>query len=115
MSKINSVGTKESYWRKLIDQWQSCDLSQKAFCKSKGVSPSTFGYWKRKLEHTQVSEESIVFYPLTVAKPAVAEKVATTEGSGISLLLNNGKYRLEFNDDFSKGALEKILAVMEGI
>lgn len=115
MSKVSYVGSKEDYWGKLIAQWKSGDLSQKAFCQSKGVSPGTFGYWKRKLEQAQASEESIVFHPLTVVSPLTAEKVAATEGSGISLLLNNGKYRLEFNDNFSQGALEKILAVMEAI
>lgn len=113
MSKMNCIGSKENYWGKLIKQWQSGDLSQKAFCQSKGVSPTTFGYWKKKLAYTQVGEESIAFFPLSVARPTVTEVVAVEDGSGISLLLKNGKYRLEFSDDFSREALKKILTVVE--
>lgn len=115
MNKLSSIGSKEDYWRKLIEQWQNGDLSQKAFCSSKGVSAGCFYYWKRKLTGRQLNDQKVAFHPLTVSAPSAGENSSTRNGSGLSLLLSNGKYRLELSDDFSLKALKKVLMVMEAL
>jgi len=43
------------YWQGLIKSWARSRLSQAAFCRKRGLSYATFGYWKRRLEENHAS------------------------------------------------------------
>lgn len=37
-------------WQEVVDRYRRSGLSQREFCDDEGLSPSTLGYWLRKLE-----------------------------------------------------------------
>ncbi len=52
MSKRHSTSSKgKSWWSAQVAAWRSSGLSQRAFCEQRGLSPSTFGKWRRRLVH----------------------------------------------------------------
>lgn len=49
-----SKGTKRArrslaQWQRLIGEQADSDLTQSAFCRARGISPSSLKYWKRRL------------------------------------------------------------------
>jgi hypothetical protein len=49
---------KQSLWRARIEEWRGSGLSQSRYCRERGISLATFGYWKRCL--AEKSEERFV-------------------------------------------------------
>ncbi len=49
----------KAQWQQLVSLQQSSGLTQKAFCEQEGLSPATFGYWKRKLRKAARAEEAV--------------------------------------------------------
>ena len=56
-----------------VDAWQRSGMSQAAFCRSRGVSVKSFGYWRRK--HAQAAGPSRALVPIMVddGVPLLAE------------------------------------------
>ena len=50
MNKPSTSRRSADEWRSLIDEQQRSGQSQAAFCHQRGVSLSSFGYWRRKLK-----------------------------------------------------------------
>ena len=38
----------ENYWKSLVIEWSQSGIGPLAFCRSKGISSSTFFYWRKK-------------------------------------------------------------------
>jgi len=45
----------EAFWRDLLAQWRSSGGSIRAFCRQHGLAVSTFGLWRKRLNHEQQS------------------------------------------------------------
>lgn len=52
--------TKEVYWQKRIQEWDTSDLSQIKFCEANGLSRSTFLYWRTKFLEKEKPTKSFV-------------------------------------------------------
>jgi putative transposase len=64
-------------WQRLIAEQADSDLTQSAFCRARGISPSSLKYWKRRLAGLAASTVDVAgpgFVELTaaVADDAVA-------------------------------------------
>ena len=64
-------------WQRLIAEQAESDLTQSAFCRARGISPSSLKYWKRRLAAptariADVSEPGFVELTAAVADHMVA-------------------------------------------
>jgi hypothetical protein len=70
---------KQALWRARIDEWRESGLSQSRYCRERGISLATFGYWKRRLD--EKSEERFVLF-----KPQAPRR----KGKRLCLILPDG-------------------------
>ncbi|KJK17980.1 hypothetical protein UB46_34425 [Burkholderiaceae bacterium 16] len=45
----------EAFWRDLLAQWRNSGGSIRAFCRQHGLAVSTFGLWRKRLNHERQS------------------------------------------------------------
>jgi len=55
--------SRKAKWGAILEGWESSDLSQAEYCRSQGVSLSSFFYWRKKLKCPR-SGESVRFVKL---------------------------------------------------
>jgi len=48
---MESKEEKRERWRLLVEQYQRCKKTQRAFCKSQGLTLWVFRYWLRKYDN----------------------------------------------------------------
>lgn len=113
MARSSNDNERKKYWEAHLINQKSSSLSQKQYCINNKISLSTFGYWKRKLGTS--SKNEVQFFPVpipheTVQIPLNSRKVGD---SGLFLVANQGKYRIEFDNSFSPIILKKVLSVLE--
>jgi hypothetical protein len=58
MTGRTSVG-REEYWRDVIRQQRSSDLSISAFCRERDLAEGSYFYWRRKLTKGQRQKGSV--------------------------------------------------------
>lgn len=71
------VRRSPAQWQRLIAEQDDSDLSQSAFCRARGISPSSLKFWKRRLAAplagiADVSGPGFVELTAAVADEAVA-------------------------------------------
>ena len=42
------TGKKAGHWRALLGEWKESGLSQREFCRRRGISFSAFHYWRHR-------------------------------------------------------------------
>ena len=83
-------------WQRLIDEQESCGLTQKAFCEQADIPVATFCYWKRKLKRVDPSpsDEGVTTQAVSlddwIELPATATATASPSGWHIELDLGGG-------------------------
>lgn len=82
-------------WRSLVEQQRRSNQTQAAFCRERGVSLSSFGYWRRKLgSPTSTGTQGDKDPPLWIEWPATVDRQpsprATSEAPGWDLELDLG-------------------------
>ncbi len=102
----SSTPSKEEFWRNHIQSCSQSNLSQERYCREHGLALSTFSYWKRQLAKSRDREPR--FFPLMLQGPPTAKKTA-----GLSLYLNDDKYRIELSEDFSSSSLKQLVSVLD--
>lgn len=112
MSSIQSEKqeTRCKYWQSHVSHWKSSGMSQRAYCLENKIALSTFTYWHRKFKK-KVEEEQPQFYPLTLQ--AILNVGNDSKDSGLRLLLQEGKYCIDIEEDFSSTALQKLVQALE--
>ena len=80
MSKQASV----VQWERRFASWRSSGLSQRAWCLRHGISPQTFGYWRRRLS------SGVAMLPVVVEAGDEVAPVEVMLGNGVSLRLPSG-------------------------
>ncbi len=100
------------YWQKHIKNWKRSGLSQREYCRKRGISASAFYYWHRKLKK-QSKVEQPQFYPLIL--PDVPGAGCNDTASGLRLFLHERKYCIDIEKEFSAASLKKIIATLEGM
>ena len=97
---------RRKYWTGQVQQWRESGLTQREFCKREGISIERLGAWKRRLDHENRSESSIVAVP-----PKIVSSALFTSRPALGLLVDE-RYRVEIPDAFSPSTLEAILQVL---
>jgi hypothetical protein len=98
---------RREYWRALLEECRRSGLTQAAFCRRRGISPGTLGYWKcllaREARRTPVPAPTpagparLRFLPVQVApsppSPATAGGIAglSHEPADIEIVLAQGR------------------------
>lgn len=47
---------KQIYWLEKVQEYKLSGKSMSEYCRSQGISPSTFDHWKRKLINVEVDK-----------------------------------------------------------
>ena len=100
---------KQASWQEHIQSWEQSGLSQKAYCRAQSLGLSTFGYWRRKINHG--SEDRPRFYPLTVM-PSLEKQIKEPCG-GLQLIIGEKRFLIEISNDFSEQALKRLIVTLE--
>jgi hypothetical protein len=64
---------KAKRWLAQIDAWQRSGMTQAAFCRARGLSVKSFGYWRRKQVQAEAPSQALVPIMVDAAIPALAE------------------------------------------
>ena len=100
---------KSKAWAKRIDEWEHSGLSQAAFCRERGLTPSNFHRWKARIKQQRPSPGP--------GAPKLVEVVGYRDQQGSSApplrLQIKGRFTLELAPDFSEALLLKTLRVLE--
>ena len=93
------------HWTKVINDWRSSGLTRNAYCRHKGIKPSTLDYWrplivesgshsmapiKEKLPKAAVADERLTLVPVKIIDPprkATPEVLTLKSPSGWQVLL----------------------------
>ncbi len=55
-----SQSQREIRWREMCREFRDSGMSRKAFCESRGVAASSFGYWLEKTSAEGIAENSLL-------------------------------------------------------
>jgi len=84
-------------WRELIEEQRRSGLSQRAFCRARGLTVSTFYAWKQRLQEAGGARESFetLFTPLAGVSAgehgAPGWEIELDLGAGVVLRLRRGR------------------------
>lgn len=101
------VRAAREYWSVEVQQWSGSGLTQKEYCKQKGISCERFGAWKRRLEREEQGHRGAI-----VAIPSEIVSSALLSMRPILGLVVKERYRVEIPDSFSPATLEAVLQVL---
>jgi hypothetical protein len=97
---------REPYWRQVVDRWKQSGLAVPAFCRREGLNQGTFYHWRWELKRRDRSKTA--FLPVHV----IADKPAPPTGSGIEVVLANGR-SLRIGVGFDSHTLVQVVALLE--
>ena len=91
---------KRRQWSSHVEQWQSSGVSQKEYCRRKGLKLSSFYYWKKRLKQN-ASPMALVQVPVKLA------------GCSQGLVLIVGDcYKVEIGDNFQPSTLTRLVKTL---
>ena len=95
--------------RKLMKEQDESGISVAEFCRKRGLSDSTFSYWKKIRNKKKVAKEkpSSQFTEVIVKEPELKP-----ESSGSGITLNVGKASITVERDFDKQTLINLMEVL---
>jgi hypothetical protein len=94
--------SRHQIWQEHIEAWERSGLTQKQYCREKGLKLPTFGLWRKRL--LRPLQENLTFID---ANLRVQEEAATGK-MVLQLLLPNG-VRLGLNEYASESLLQQVL------
>ena len=101
------VRAAREYWSGEVQQWLGSGVTQKEYCKQKGISYERFSAWKRRLERKNKDRSGAVVAIPSETVSAALFTVRPTLG-----LVVKERYRVEIPDSFSPATLEAVLQVL---
>lgn len=79
------------YWRRHLEAWHQCDLTQEAYCASHGLSTKSFYRWHRKEKAAiAATTSSLTLVPVSVGTPATGSVVRLHSPGGWRIELPGG-------------------------
>jgi hypothetical protein len=131
MAQVKDVGQdpafRERQWRERVDAWRGSGQTQRAFCKARGISGSSFSRWKAELARrdqlrAEASGEIAASGGSTgrrtealgwteVGWPSASAE-CVPEGSGFEVFLPRGR-SVRLGPRFEAESLRRLLAVLE--
>ena len=100
-------------WRRLIAGWRDSDTSVASFCAAHSVQPSSFYYWRRRLEEVSTASAAASSALALSFVEVTAERAPPTHASTYEVLLPNGR-RVLVPAAFDEHVLHRLLAIVEG-
>ena len=70
----------------LIAEWVSSHSTQREFCQSRGLKPSTFSYWHKKYQEAHVRQPA----PFTEIVPEANSTIEICYPNGVKVCLPEG-------------------------
>lgn len=105
--------TKGKFWQAHIAAWKTSGLSQQVYCRNNHLAVATFGYWRRKLNLlVEKQNNKPRFYPLAIAAPKQAASTPKFENT-IRLSLDDKRFVIEIDDEFSPATLQRLILALE--
>ena len=108
-NRIRIEQKKQACWQEHIQSWEQSGLSQEAYCKTKSLALSTFGYWRRKIIHSSADRPR--FYPLALM-PSF-ENQSKAQSGGLQLIIGEKRFLVEIGNDFSEQVLKRLIVTLE--
>lgn len=101
---------KSKVWAKRIKDWEQSGLSQAAFCRERGLTPSNFHSWKARLkQQAQEAEPN----PRNMVEVTRIQPERLSPPAPPLRLEVNASYVLELAPGFDEALLLKTLRVLE--
>lgn len=97
---------KNKFWQAHVKGWEQSGISQSEYCRRKGLSLRSFGYWKKKY----FQKSPVTFVPVAVKTSPFP---ASLSGPSLKLLTRTG-YGIEIGDGFKPETLRKLLDTLAG-
>ncbi|MGD9660560.1 MAG: hypothetical protein AB7U63_04770 [Porticoccaceae bacterium] len=110
-SSVEVCSEKAAYWSEHIAAWQRSGLNQGAYCRRHGLSQSSMGYWRKRLETTADKASASFVTLVPVPLPASAQADVTTAPEPILVHVGNA-FRIEISGDFAAPVLEKLVRTL---
>jgi hypothetical protein len=89
MHKSNQSKTRSTVWGTHIQDWQTTEQSQSAYCKAHDLNYHCFIYWRRKLvgptKRKTKPAGSSAFVPVQSSPMIVVEELSLTLSNGMTL------------------------------
>ena len=102
---------KAAYWAGHFESWRGSGLSQGAYCRRYGLSQSSWGYWRKRLEAATGKEGASCATLVPVPLPASAQADMTTVPAPILVHVGNA-FRIEIRGDFAAPVREKLVRTL---
>ena len=99
---------KSEFWQKHMQAYEVSGLSQQEYCRQYSLALSTFGYWRRKIMRSTTDKPR--FYSLTISTATVS---ASDKSTTIALYLNDDRFHIEVDENFSTILLKKLVTALE--
>ena len=106
LRKKESKQEKRDKWEKEIDAQKASNLSKRQWCLQRGISSTTFYYWKRKFKEEAAQQESPRFFE-------VLEEKISSEDSGLEISV--GGVIVHLRKNFDEQTLVRCLHTLGGI
>ena len=110
-SAVEVCSEKAAYWSEHIVAWHRSGLSQGAYCRRHGLSQSSMGYWRKRLETATGKESASCVTLVPVPLPASAQPDMATVPAPILVHVGNA-FRIEISGDFAASVLEKLVRTL---
>jgi hypothetical protein len=104
MEVIMERDEKREYWQAVLDLYRESGMGVKGFCEKEGVSIHQFGYWRKRLRETTVSQ-SDGFVALQFAD----------ESSPQSIRVRIGSFAVEVPAGFDGEDLKRVLVALASV
>jgi len=91
-----------------MEKWSASGLSQRRFCEERGISFSTFCYWRRRLRGESEVESQAPFIPVEIKPPNGARRPSHYEVR----LESGARIRVPF--DFESDSLLRLIDLLRG-
>jgi hypothetical protein len=102
----NRKKSRSDYWRGLLERWSASGLSQRRFCEERGISLSTFTYWRRRLRGESEVESQVPFIPVEIKPPQGSRRPSHYEVR----LESGARIRVPF--DFESDSLLRLIDLL---
>ena len=110
-SAVEVCSEKAAYWSEHIVAWHRSGLSQGAYCRRHGLSQSSMGYWRKRLETAAGKEGASCVTLVPVPLSASTQPDIATAPEPMLVHVGNA-FRIEIRGDFAAPVLEKLVRTL---
>ena len=101
------TGEKARQWKVLLAEWQDSGLSQREFCRRRGLSFSRFHYWRHKMNREFGESTEMV-------RVADAGEVVSKHRGSMRIHVGE-RFIVEGCEEAEPQSLERVLRVVAGL